>query len=59
MGLLTLEEHLKAWQKNPISPLNDWYYLAPDWVLLLISAVNFLAGDYPGNFLKYFYFLTL
>lgn len=25
MSLKTLEERLKSWQENPISPLNDWY----------------------------------
>lgn len=25
MNMYTLKERLKAWQENPISPLNDWY----------------------------------
>lgn len=25
MNMYTLQERLKAWQENPISPLNDWY----------------------------------
>ncbi|XP_068085697.1 nuclear factor related to kappa-B-binding protein [Anabrus simplex] len=48
MNLATIEDRLKAWQENPISPLNDWYCIAADsWVLLLSSAVDFLCGNYP------------
>ncbi|KAF4520073.1 hypothetical protein B566_EDAN007930 [Ephemera danica] len=47
MGLPALEQKLRAWQESPISPLNDWYSLAPSWVALLPSAVNFLSGDFP------------
>lgn len=53
MGMVNLQDRLKAWQENPISPLNDWYCLAPDtWVQLLPSALGFLCGDYPGKFNK-------
>nr|CAD7444362.1 unnamed protein product [Timema bartmani] len=48
MSLSTLEDRLKAWQENPISPLNDWYSIAADsWLLMLPSAISFLSGDYP------------
>nr|CAD7200167.1 unnamed protein product [Timema douglasi] len=48
MSLSTLEDRLKAWQENPISPLNDWYCIAADsWLLMLPSAISFLSGDYP------------
>ena len=49
MGLLTLEDRLKAWQENPISPLNDWYSLAESWLVMLTSAISFLSGDFPGK----------
>lgn len=49
MSLVTLEDRLKAWQENPISPLNDWYCIAADsWLLMLSSAISFLSGDFPG-----------
>lgn len=47
MNMRALEEGLKAWQENPISPLNDWYSLSDNWVGLLQSAVNFLSGNFP------------
>ncbi|XP_069681281.1 nuclear factor related to kappa-B-binding protein-like isoform X2 [Periplaneta americana] len=48
MSLTTLEDRLKAWQENPISPLNDWYCIAADsWLLMLPSAISFLSGDFP------------
>jgi hypothetical protein len=49
MSLTTLEDRLKAWQENPISPLNDWYSIAADsWLLMLSSAISFLSGDFTG-----------
>ncbi|XP_044256104.1 nuclear factor related to kappa-B-binding protein isoform X1 [Tribolium madens] len=56
MNLSTLEERLKSWQENPISPLNDWYSLVDNWVNLLKSAVNFLCGnslEQPDDFVPY------
>lgn len=47
MTMKTLEDHLKSWQENPISPLNDWYSISDNWVALLKSAVNFLSGNFP------------
>lgn len=56
MSLANLEERLKAWQENPISPLNDWYSYVDNWVNLLPSAINFLCGDcaeLPEDFVPY------
>lgn len=56
MNLSNLEERLKSWQENPISPLNDWYSFVDNWVNLLPSAVNFLCGDcteQPEDFVPY------
>ena len=47
MSFPTLEERLKVWQENPISPLNDWYNKVDNWVVLLQSAINFLSGSFP------------
>lgn len=47
MTMKTLEDRLKSWQENPISPLNDWYSISDNWVSLLKSAVNFLSGNFP------------
>lgn len=56
MCMKTLEERLKSWQENPISPLNDWYSLSDNWVRVLQSAVNFLSGNFqelPDDFVPY------
>lgn len=56
MCMKTLQERLKTWQENPISPLNDWYNLSDNWVGILQSAVNFLSGnfqDLPEDFVPY------
>lgn len=47
MNYKTLEERLKTWQENPITPLNDWYSLSDNWAGLLKSAINFLSGNFP------------
>lgn len=47
MNYTTLEERLKSWQENPITPLNDWYSLSDNWMGLLESAINFLSGNFP------------
>lgn len=50
MSLTVLEDSVKAWTENPISPLNDWYHLATaDISGSLSSALNFLSGDYTGE----------
>jgi len=50
MRLDRIEMKLKAWETNPISPLNDWFtYVPVMWSSLLDSALNFLSGDYPGE----------
>lgn len=56
MSLTSLEDRLKAWQENPISPLNEWYSYVDNWVNLLPSAINFLCGDsaeQPDDFVPY------
>lgn len=56
MNMKTLEERLKTWQENPISPLNDWYSFSDNWVGVLQSAVNFLSGnlqELPEDFVPY------
>lgn len=59
MNMKTLEERLRSWQENPISPLNDWYSLSDNWVGVLQSAVNFLSGNFhelPEDFVPYIEF---
>ena len=52
MTLDKIEHHLKSWELNPISPLNDWFTLVDEpWTSLLESALSFLSADYPGNYL--------
>jgi len=52
MALPSLTAKLQAWQESPISPLNDWFGLSPSWVDHLVSAINFLSGDFPGKLSK-------
>lgn len=56
MNMKTLEERLRTWHENPISPLNDWYSLSDNWMGVLQSAVNFLSGNFhelPEDFVPY------
>lgn len=53
MALPSLTAKLQAWQESPISPLNDWFGLSPSWVDHLVSAINFLSGDFPGKLLSH------
>lgn len=56
MSLPNLEDRLKSWNENPISPLNDWYSTVDSWVNLLPSAIAFLTGetsDQPDEFVPY------
>ncbi|XP_076257336.1 uncharacterized protein LOC143194432 [Rhynchophorus ferrugineus] len=56
MNMYTLQERLKAWQENPISPLNDWYNLVDNWINILPSAITFLCGnasEQPDDFVPY------
>ncbi|KAK4887042.1 hypothetical protein RN001_003313 [Aquatica leii] len=56
MSMKILEERLRSWQENPISPLNDWYSLTDNWVMLLPMAINFLSGNFaeqPDDFVPY------
>ncbi|KAF5302938.1 hypothetical protein FQA39_LY02118 [Lamprigera yunnana] len=59
MSMKILEDRLKSWQENPISPLNDWYSLTDNWVTLLPMAINFLSGNFseqPDDFVPYMEF---
>ncbi|XP_023018228.2 uncharacterized protein [Leptinotarsa decemlineata] len=56
MNMYTLQERLKAWQENPISPLNDWYSYTDNWIGILPSAITFLCGnasEQPDDFVPY------
>ncbi|CAH1983909.1 unnamed protein product [Acanthoscelides obtectus] len=56
MNMYTLQERLKTWQDNPISPLNDWYNLTDSWINVLPSAITFLCGnasEQPDDFVPY------
>ncbi|XP_050315502.1 nuclear factor related to kappa-B-binding protein [Anthonomus grandis grandis] len=56
MNMYTLQERLKAWQENPISPLNDWYSYVDNWINILPSAITFLCGnasEQPDDFVPY------
>ncbi|XP_033219071.1 nuclear factor related to kappa-B-binding protein isoform X2 [Belonocnema kinseyi] len=51
MNTAEMKEAVMLWQGNPISPLNDWYSLAPSWPSLVPLALGFLAGEltYPQD----------
>ncbi|PSN38505.1 hypothetical protein C0J52_24317, partial [Blattella germanica] len=49
MALSTLEDRVKTWQENPITPLNDWYCISNSWLGMLTSAISFLSGDFPDH----------
>ncbi|KAJ8922751.1 hypothetical protein NQ315_007786 [Exocentrus adspersus] len=56
MNMYTLQERLKSWQENPISPLNDWYSYTDNWISILPSAITFLCGnasEQPDDFVPY------
>lgn len=56
MNMYMLQERLKSWQENPISPLNDWYSYADNWISILPSAITFLCGnasEQPDDFVPY------
>ncbi|CAG9819612.1 unnamed protein product [Phaedon cochleariae] len=56
MNMYTLQERLKTWQENPISPLNDWYSFTDNWIGILPSAITFLCGnasEQPDDFVPY------
>ncbi|XP_060532196.1 nuclear factor related to kappa-B-binding protein [Cylas formicarius] len=56
MNMYTLQERLKSWQENPISPLNDWYSFTDNWISILPSAITFLCGnasEQPDDFVPY------
>ncbi|XP_012254609.2 nuclear factor related to kappa-B-binding protein [Athalia rosae] len=45
MSTAEMRDAVMQWQGNPISPLNDWYSLAPSWPALVPLALGFLAGE--------------
>ncbi|XP_046488673.1 nuclear factor related to kappa-B-binding protein [Neodiprion pinetum] len=45
MSTAEMRDAITQWQGNPISPLNDWYSLAPSWPSLVPLALGFLAGE--------------
>ncbi|XP_015596568.1 nuclear factor related to kappa-B-binding protein isoform X2 [Cephus cinctus] len=45
MSTIEMRDAVMQWQGNPISPLNDWYSLAPSWPALVPLALGFLAGE--------------
>lgn len=56
MNMYMLQERLKSWQENPISPLNDWYSYTDNWIGILPSAITFLCGnasEQPDDFVPY------
>lgn len=56
MKLEELRRKIAKWLANPISPLNDWFGLADNWLLLLTSAINFLSGEFvdqPEDYVPY------
>ncbi|XP_067641416.1 nuclear factor related to kappa-B-binding protein [Eurosta solidaginis] len=54
-----LSSRIDIWLRNPITALNDWYAQAESWPALLMSAINFLAGDFsnqPDEYVPYIEF---
>lgn len=61
MNMYNLQERLKSWQENPISPLNDWYNYTDNWISILPSAITFLCGnasEQPDDFVPYMEYKT-
>lgn len=51
-----LESKITGWLASPITALNDWYIEAENWVTLIPSAIQFLAGEFldqPEDFVPY------
>uniref|UniRef100_A0A672SQ61 DEUBAD domain-containing protein n=1 Tax=Sinocyclocheilus grahami TaxID=75366 RepID=A0A672SQ61_SINGR len=44
----TVEEKVQQWQSSPASTLNPWFSMAPCWSELVVSALQFLAGESKG-----------
>uniref|UniRef100_A0A8C1JFD2 Nuclear factor related to kappa-B-binding protein-like n=1 Tax=Cyprinus carpio TaxID=7962 RepID=A0A8C1JFD2_CYPCA len=40
-----VEEKVQQWQSSPASTLNPWFSMAPCWSELVVSALQFLAGE--------------
>uniref|UniRef100_A0A673I4B8 Nuclear factor related to kappa-B-binding protein-like n=1 Tax=Sinocyclocheilus rhinocerous TaxID=307959 RepID=A0A673I4B8_9TELE len=54
----TVEEKVQQWQSSPASTLNPWFSMAPCWSELVVSALQFLAGESKGipELLIFFFF---
>ncbi|XP_037953356.1 uncharacterized protein LOC119683639 [Teleopsis dalmanni] len=51
-----LKHKIDRWLCNPITALNDWYSQAESWSALILSAINFLAGEFveqPEEYVPY------
>lgn len=59
MKLEELRHRINVWLSNPIASMNEWFQVAGDWGVLLISAVHFLSGEFqdqPDDFVPYLEF---
>ena len=52
MTLVCLEKTIRKWAVTPTAALNPWFMRVNDWNEVLITALNFLAGNYQGSFRK-------
>lgn len=51
-----LNSIISGWLANPITALNDWYVEAENWLTLIPSAIQFLAGEVleqPEDYVPY------
>ena len=48
MTLVCLEKTIRKWSISPTAALNSWFHKVNDWNQALITALNFLAGNYQG-----------
>ncbi|CAG7834908.1 unnamed protein product [Allacma fusca] len=57
MTLVCLEKTIRKWSVSPTATLNTWFLRVNDWNEALITALNFLAGNYqdahPEDFVPY------
>ncbi|XP_062868013.1 nuclear factor related to kappa-B-binding protein [Trichomycterus rosablanca] len=61
-----IEEKVQQWQGSPASALNPWFSVSPCWCELIVSALQFLAGEsksgsmvLPSGFTPYVEFREL
>jgi len=53
MTLLMLQKTIKKWAISAAAAFNHWYMRVTDWSDALITALNFLAGNYQGEILLF------